>query len=264
MLPFAQSFLAIVAALVLPAIVGLLLVSGFAKLVSPKYIAGFALGIYLWFFSDTMADSAYLDVNQGFAGGAVQVALVLLFAAGLLLIFSLDRNTFKPGPSMTDIGFTVPLLVAFAVGFHGFGEGAAFSATAAATPATDLLDAFGGPSAAAAFILHKTLEPTMIGASYWVYAKDHAKSPSGLLGDILLLALVFTAPGIVGAASDYSLGYDATYFFAFGLGTSVYAAVRLVKPLFTDSTGSKWESTKIALLVLFGLIFIYLAALLHS
>ena len=226
-------------------------------------MAAFAIGLYFWFFSDTIGDSAYLDVNSGFGGGAVQVALVLLFIVGLLLVFSLDRGTFRPGSAATGLGFGVPLLVAFAIGFHGSGEGAAFTATAATTPATGLLDAFGGASAAAAFIIHKALEPMMIGAAYWVYAKDHAKNALGFARDVLILTLVFVLPGVVGAATDYYWLYDTTYLFAFGLGTSIYAAVRLAKPLFGDSS-SKWESVQIALLIAFGFLCLYGAALLHS
>lgn len=271
-LPFAMSFLAIAAALVVPTIIGLFIITAVAKKsVSSRYLAAFTLGIYFWFFSDTIGDSSYLDVNSGFTGGATQVALVALFAAGLLLVFSLDRTIFKPGMAhggglaAAALGFFgVPLLVAFAVGFHGFGEGAAFSATAAATPSINLLDAFGGLSAAVAFILHKGLEPMMVGAAYWVYAKDHAKSTWGIVRDILILTLVFTIPGIIGGATDYFLNYDTTYFFAFGLGTSIYAAIRLAKPLFWDENISNSESLKIALLVLFGFLCIYFAALFHS
>jgi zinc transporter ZupT len=264
LLSFLPSFLAIVAALVFPTLVGLLLVSGAARLARAKYLAAFGLGIYLWFFSDTIGDAAYLDVNAGFGGGAVQVALVLLFIVGVVLLFSLDRTSFRADSDAKTIGFAIPLLVALAVGFHGFGEGAAFIATAGATSATGLLDAFGGLSAAVAFMLHKALEPMMIGAAYWVYARDHAKSTTARAKDTLLLALVFVVPGIVGGATDYSSAYDTTYFFAFGLGTSIYAAVRLARPLFQDSDGSKWESLKVAIALMLGFLSLYSAALLHS
>ena len=263
MLPFLPSFLSIVAALALPTLAGLLIMTGAARFANPKYLVAFALGLYFWFFSDTIGDAAYLDVNAGFGGGAVQVSLVLLFIIGVLLVFSIDRETFRAGAS-SRMGFGIPLLVAFAVGFHGFGEGAAFAATAATTPATGLLDAFGGLTAASAFIIHKALEPMIIGAAYWIYAKDHAKSASAYARDMLLLTLVFVLPGVIGAATDYYWLYDTTYFFAFGLGTSLYAAVRLAKPLFWDTGGSSWESTKIAISMILGFLCLYGAALLHS
>jgi hypothetical protein len=264
LLPFAESFLAIVGALVIPAFIGLFVMAGAARFVGSRYLAAFALGIYFWFFSDTIGDSSYLDVNSGFSGGATQLALLLLFAAGLLLVFSLDRTAFKPDPGVASLGFAVPLLVAFALGMHSFGEGAAFSATAAATPSTNLFDAFGGASAGVAFILHKCLEPMMVGATYWGYAKNRSKNVTGLVRDILILTLVFTLPGIIGGATDYFLSYETTYFFAFGLGTSIYAAVRLAKPLFWDSNASNSDSMKIALLVLLGFLCVYFAALFHS
>jgi hypothetical protein len=263
-LPFLLSFLAIVGALVIPTLVGLSLISGVARSVNPRYLAAFTLGLYFWFFSDTIGDSAYLDVNSGFTGGLEQLALILLFVVGLVLVFSLDRTLFKPGPAAETLGFGIPLLVAFAVGFHGLGEAAAFSATAAATTSTNLLDAFGGLTAGVAFVLHKALEPMMIGAAYWVYAKDRAKNLASIAKDLSLLTLVFTLPGIVGGVTDYFLNYDTAYFFAFGLGTSIYAAVRLAKPLFWDSNTPNSESVRIALLIIFGFLCLYLAALFHS
>jgi len=102
-LPFLPSFLSIVAALVFPTIVGLLIISGVAKIANPKYIAAFALGLYFCFFSDAIGDAAYLDVNAGFGGGAVQVALVVLFVIGVLLVFSIDSETSRAGTSSRNV-----------------------------------------------------------------------------------------------------------------------------------------------------------------
>jgi heme A synthase len=265
MLPFGESFAAILAALVLPAFVGLLVISVVGRRAKPRYLAAFSLGIYLWFFSDTIGDASYLYVNEGYAGGLTHALLVLLFAAGLLLLFWADRTTFDTGPSSGRLGFAIPVLVAFAVGFHGLGEGAAFSETAATTLGTNLLAVFGGFSAALAFVLHKALEPMMAGAAYLIYAKEHARRAAQLLRDILVLTLLFSVPGMIGGATDYFLSYDTTYFFAFGLGTSLYAAVRLAKPLFWQEEGITGnESIKIALLIFLGFLLIYLAALFHS
>ena len=264
MLPFASSFLAIAATFLIPAFVGLAIVTAASRVAKPAYLAAFALGIYFWFFTDTIGDSANLDVSAGFSGGIYQLSIFLLFALGLILVLSLDRDVFASGTQTERLGFAIPLLVAFAVGFHGLGEGAAFGSTAAATSSVNLLDAFGGLSTAVAFVLHKTLEPMMVGAAYCIYAKDHAKGASGVARDMLLLTLVFSVPGLFGAATDYFLNYDTTYAFAFGLGTSIYAAVRLAKPLFSSPVGSRGESLKIALLMFLGFTCIYIAALLHS
>lgn len=264
MLPFTESFFAIAGALLIPTLVGLFVFAGVGRSTDSRYLVAFALGIYFWFFSDTIGGSSYLDVNSGFTGGMGQLALVLLFVAGVLVVFSLDRGVFKDAQAVAEIGLGVPLLVALAVGIHGFGEGAAFSATAAATPSTNIFEAFGGVTAAVAFILHKGIEPMMIGAAYWAYCKDRAKDIGTVARDMLLLTIVFIVPGLIGAATDYFLSYETTYFFALGTGTSIYAAVALARPLFRRSRESNSESIKIALLTVFGFLCIYFAALFHS
>jgi len=268
MLGFAETFGATLGAFLLPSFISLLIVAAAARVVSPRYLAAFAFGIFLWFFSDTIGDASLLGVSEGFTGGVFHVALWVVFAVGLLVFFSIDGNMFAEGHRGEGFGFAIPLLVAVAVGIHGFGEGATIGATAATTPSTNMLDAFGGLSAAAAFILHKGLEPIMIGAAYWVYAKDHARDSTGLLKDMVVLTLAFTLPGIVGGASAYYLvqvypSADFTYVFALALGASVYAALRLARPLF-QGTGSKSESIKTAVAIILGLTCLYLAALLHG
>ena len=256
------------ATFLIPTFIGLLVISAAARYLSPKYLAAFTVGIYLWFFSDTIGDASLLGVSAGFTGGVWQFALWLCFAIGLTILFAFDTKMFAEGPPGVAFGFSIPLLVAIAVGMHGFGEGAAVGATAATTTSTNLIDAFGGLSAGAAFVLHKGLEPMMVGAAYWVYARDHVKDIAGRLRDIVVLTLAFTLPGIVGGASAYYViqafpNADYTYVFALGLGTSVYAAVRLARPLF-QGTGSRGESLKIACLIILGFTCLYAAALLHS
>jgi len=265
---FAETFGAVLASFLIPTFIGLLVISAAARYLSPKYLAAFAIGLYLWFFSDTIGDASLLGVSEGFTGGALHVALWIVFAVGVALLFSLDRKMFVEGLEGADFGFAIPLLVAIAVGMHGFGEGAAVGGTAAVTTSSNLLDAFGGLSAGVAFILHKGLEPMMVGAAYWIYAKDHAGNAAGRVRDLCVLAVAFTLPGIIGGASAYYLvqafpNIDFTYVFAFGLGTSIYAAMRLARPLFLGS-GSKLESVKVAVLVVIGFTCLYLAALLHA
>jgi hypothetical protein len=265
---FAETFGAVLATFLIPTFLGLLIISVAARYLSGKYLAAFAIGLYLWFFSDTIGDASLLGVSEGFTGGFWQVVLWLVFALGVILLFTLDKNMFAEGSLGVSFGFAIPVLVAVAVGIHGFGEGAAVGATAATTTSSNLVDAFGGLAAGAAFVLHKGLEPMMVGAAYWIYAKDHAKDMAGRLRDIVVLTLAFTLPGIVGGASAYYLvqaypNADFTYVFAFGLGTSTYAALRLARPLF-QGTGSRGESTKVALLMILGFTCLYLAALLHS
>src|SRR4029077_7462925 len=177
MLGFQDSFLPWIATTLIPAFVGLLIIVLAGNFLKAKYLAAFAIGIFLWFFVDTIGGAASLDVNSGFNGGGGQVALSGLFAIGLLIIFSLDRNhnLLSPQLAIGKYGLAIPWLVAAAVGIHGLGEGAAFGGTAALTSSTSLLDAFGGYSGGVAYTLHKALEPMMIGACYCVYSKEHAK-----------------------------------------------------------------------------------------
>lgn len=268
MIGFALTFGAILGSFLLPALIALLAVRMAARYTRPMYLAAFAIGLYFWFFSDTIGDTSLLGVSEGFTGGVWHVALWVCFAAGLLLMVSLDKTTFSEGSSGERFGFAIPVLVAVAVGLHGFGEGAAVGATAATAQSANLLDAFGGLSAGVSFILHKGLEPIMVGAAYWVYAKDHAPDASGSLKDVLVLSLAFTLPGMIGGASAYYVvqvypSADFTYFFALGLGASLYAAVRLARPLF-QASDSDSESIKIAVCILLGFTCLYLAAALHS
>ena len=187
---------------------------------------------------------------------------------GVASLFYFDGGLFSDGPSTATLGFAIPILVALAVGIHGFGEGAGIGATAATTSSTNLIDAFGGLTAGAAFVLHKTLEPMMVGVAYWIYAKGHADGAQGRLRDLSILTLAFTLPGILGGAIAYYLiqafpGADFTYVFALGLGTSIYAAMRLGRPLF-QGPSSRSESVKVAILILVGFACLYTAALLHS
>jgi len=269
MLGFAETFGGTLASFIIPAAAGLAIISLASRFLKAKYLAAFAIGLYFWFFSDTIGDASLLGANEGFSGGIFHVALWVCFGVGLVLMLTLDKEMFSPGPEGMKFGFAIPVLVAIAVGIHGFGEGAALSATAVSTPSTSLIDAFGGVAAGAAFVLHKALEPMMVGAAYWIYAKDHAKGLNGRVKDLAVLTLAFTLPGIVGGASAYYIvqaypSADFTYVFALGLGTSLYAAFRLARGMFEGPSTSSTDSTKMALMVLLGFTCLYLAALLHS
>jgi zinc transporter ZupT len=265
MLEFAPAFLGWFAATAIPAFLGLLVITGMGRWVKGRLLSSFALGIFFWFFVDTIGGSANLDVNAGFTGGVDQVAIVALFVVGVLFFFSVRGDVFSPDSATARLSLTVPMLVAIAVGIHGFGEGTAFGSTAASTPNTSLLDAFGGLSAGVAYALHKGLEPMMIGASYVVFSWDRAKNVGRYVSDVLLLTVLFVVPSLIGATTGYFINYDATYFFALGTGTSIYAAVRLAKPLFADAGNfSPGDSMKVSLSLVLGFLSIYFAALFHS
>lgn len=261
MLPFLDSFGAWTLATFPPVVAGFTLMVLVGGLVKPRYLAAFALGIFFWFFVDTIQGSSNLQVSAGFGGGIGQVAMVVLFAVGAIAFFSLDRSLFsEPGevPALL-----VPLLVAMAVGIHGLGEGSAFGSTAAQTSIPSVLAAFGGVAEGSAYVLHKLLEPMMAGAVYALFTEIHPRSSNQLAREILLLSLAFTIPSLIGAAAGYYLSYDATYFFALGTGTSLYAAFRLAGQTLTGP-GARNDSSKVAVALVLGFILIYLAALVHA
>src|SRR5207244_12250637 len=202
---------------------------------------------------------ANLDVNAGFTGGVGQFAAVGLFIIGVFSVFWIDRSRgfFSSELKVGTIGVAIPLLVAGAIGIHGLGEGAAFGATAYSTSSTSLLDAFGGVSAGVAYLLHKGLEPMMAAACYCVYTNRSGSGVKGQLRDVFLLSIVFVLPSPVGAVIGYYVlgpatglvaGFDTTYFFALGTGTSIYAALRLSRALFR-SVGSVTSDDSIRMAV---------------
>jgi zinc transporter ZupT len=267
MLGFAEGFLPWTASTLIPAFVGLLLIVLAGMRLQARYIAAFAFGILFWFFVDTVTGAASLEVNSGFSGGVSQAATVGLFVVGVIFFFSFDRNRniFSPESATGKYGLAIPVLVAVALGIHGLGEGAAFGGTAALTTSTSLLEAFGGIYGGIAYVLHKALEPMIIGACYCAYSVQNSKTTAGRLGDLAILSVIFAVPSLVGAATGYYLTYDSSYFYALGTGTAIYAAVRLFGLLFNNagSVDSK-ESLAMALLITLGFLTIYFAALFHS
>jgi len=267
MIGFVESFLIWLASTIIPVVVGLTLIVWLGRLTKPKLTAAFAFGIFLWFFVDTIEGSAGLYKDTGFGGGADQVASVGLFILGLLLFVWADRNRsiFNSDQAMGKYGIVIPLMVSVAVGIHGLGEGTAFGANVSSTSSATLLDAFGGLNAGIAYVLHKALEPMMVGACYLVYSANHAENNVDRLKDSLLLSLVFVIPSLVGAATGYYLIYNTAFFFALATGTSIYAAIRLAGPMFDYKIpASAGDSLRLATMIILGFLAIYVAALFHS
>ena len=262
MIPFAEGISVWGAATFISAVIGIVLVVLVAGTVRTRYLSAFAFGIFLWFFVDTFEGSSDLVVGEGFGGGASQFIVVLLFALGVVLFLSSDRSLLSNEGSY--LPRMVPFLAALALGLHGLGEGAAFGATAAQTPSSSLLAAFGGATEGAAYALHKVLEPIMVGALYVACLKNSPRSAQGTARDVALLAFLFVLPSVVGAAAGYFYSPDTTYFFAFGAGASVYAAFRLTRQASGDAPTGRREGVLLSLAFISGLILIYLAALLHS
>lgn len=265
MIGFAESLGVWAAVTFLPAFAGLLIMNFAGRVVRTRYLAAFALGIFMWFFVDTIGGAANLDVSQGFAFPAQQIGILVLFSLGVLAFFAVDNDLLSFGPSPSQISLFVPLLVALAVGFHGFGEGSAFGNTAASSESASLIDTFGGISAGVAYALHKALEPMIVGAVYVAFSGGRWKNVSTMLKDVLALSLVFVVPSLAGAAVGYSVSDYGVYFYGLGTGAAIYAALRLARAAFSDSGDpSKNDSLKFALFLLVGFLCIYGAALLHA
>ena len=260
---FAESFLGIVLATAVPIYLGLFAVSALRR-VRTLYLAAFSLGVFFWYFSDTIGDSAYLDVNTGFSGGLVHVWLFLLAILGFLALAIADSNGLVGGTREQSAkgSFVIPVLVAIGLSIHGFGEGAGFGALAASTPTTSIIDALGGYGPGVSYVIHKVLEASVVGTTYRIYVRD-----AGLKGSIkriVLLGLIFSIPSFLGEAIAYFYQFDTTYFFAAATGASLYVALRLVNPLFGPRAMTRAGAIKVALVVAAGFAAIYTAALLHS
>ncbi len=245
-----------------PALVGLTLIALVGESVGTRNIAAFGMGIFLWFFVDTLEGSSDLVVGEGLGGGAPQAAILVLFVVGALIFFWVE------GPALTvpegRVPFLPVILAAVALGLHGLGEGFAFGSIASQTSSSSLLAAFGGTSQGVAYTLHKVLEPMMVGALLVAYVKGSPGPARSQTRDLVLLALAFVVPSIVGGAVGYFYAADTTYFYALGAGASVYVGLRLSGQVFSDSFGGRRGSLRPCLALLAGFILIYLAALLHS
>lgn len=264
MIGFAETLGAAFLSFLLPAFVGICIFVAASRLTRVSTAAAFALGLYFWFFVDTLGDASLLGLSQGLSGGISHVLLWIVFALGLGIFMGLDRELFAA--VSTKRGLTVPILMAVAIGMHGLGEGAGIGATASTTPATDLLSAFGGLTQAAAFVIHKALEPMMAGAAYVAYSNVGQQRPKQTIADVAMVTFAFALPGILGGAAGYYAvlaftGVDFTYLFAFGLGTSIYAVFRLAGVLLG---GKPTSAAKVAIAFLAGFTCLYLAALLHA
>jgi zinc transporter ZupT len=245
----------------IPALLGLAIVSFIGGRFSRRFLAAFALGIFIWFFLDTIQGSSNLSVSRGLSGGLDLVLPILLFGVGLLVFFRFDRGLFSESVGSP---LFVPLLAALALGFHGFGEGSAVGLTAAQTSSSSFIGAFGGLQAGLAYVLHKVLEPMMVGALYVARPQPTGETLGRSLRAVSVLALVFVLPSLVGAAVGYFSAFDTTYVFAFSSGTATYVAFRLARQIFGEPAGARGDAIRTGLAFMLGFILIYGAALLHS
>ena len=262
MLPFGVTDVEFAVVTYLSAFIGISLVIAASGFIKVKYLAAFALGVYLWFFTDTLGGANYLDVNGGFAFSDYLLSLVVLFVIGIFVFFSLDRRVFAPGPAAFG-ALAVGALAGLAIGLHGGAEGADFGAFAAQTQSNSLIDAFGGIAPSVSWVFHKMLEPTVAAVAFVALA-GNMKKPSERIVDALILAAVFVTPAVVGSVVGYYNPFDTTYIYALGLGASVYALSRLGRSLYSDEAQSPSLSLKMALAAVIGFLLLFSSALLHS
>lgn len=260
MLDFGPSMAMWLAATIIPVYIGLLAALGASSRIRQGFVAAFALGVFLWFFVDTIQGSSNLEAGAGFTGGLDQLAIVTLFAVGLVSPFILGRWQRLHGNGAAG-GMAVPIVVAVALGIHGLGEGSAFGTTASSTSVTSVFGLFSLETGTS-YALHKALEAVMVGACYLAYG---ARGTGARLKDAVTLSLAFSIPSFLGAVTGYYVAVPATYFFAVGTGTSVFAAVRLSGFLWSRDYPTAHEAPlATAFAILLGVIAIYLASLLHG
>jgi len=264
LLSFAESFFAWLAATGISAIAGLIVALAVGKYLKLGYLLAFSLGVILWVFTDVIDNAAKLDVEASFSGGWEQVIIVVLFALGVLLFLSLDRSVFSPG-APTNLGLTIPLLVAIAIGIHGLGEGGAFGEVSSITPFSSLVLTFGGEAPGAAYVIHKFLESLALGTGYLAFSGRQPVGTTKRLGDVAMLGFAFVVPSVAAMAAGYYIEYNVVYFYALGSGALLYAILKLAGPLFTTQRASGSNGSLImGAWLLAGLLSVYLAALLHS
>ena len=245
------------------AAVGIALVVVASRIVRSRYLAAFAVGVYLWYFTDTLGDANYLNVLNGPLQPVGQYSLLALFVVGLLVFFALDGKIFSVGEDAARQALAVGALAAVALGLHGFGEGADFGFTATQTHISTLLGAFGGWTEAASWVLHKALEPTIAAVAYVAILGSERRRFWDQVTDILGLAAVFVTPAVVGSAFGYYTTFDHTFVFALGLGASVYALAWTGKWLYSPGPAGTGLSVRMAVAALIGFLLIVLSALLH-
>jgi hypothetical protein len=284
--------LGIFGATLIPVFASLLLIFFLSSFVHIRYIAAIGLGVTFWFFIDTMGDAAYLDVNSSIAsfGGLPHFGVIAAFILGIIALALFDHFAVPTTRSqqyaairqkMTNGGtplslppyynslFLIPAGVAAVMGIHGLGEGWDFGAAASGASATSLLDAFGGIYPLISYPLHKFFEAAIIAAAYSAYVArpKPGLSSTTLLWQIPVLGLLFGLPSVIGSAVGYSVSFDTTYFFAFGVTSALYAVIRLVEPLSlkfrVGDNSPAYLGGRVFLVVAIGFFLLYTAALFH-
>jgi len=273
----------IVVGTLIPAYIALYLFPNL-KSVPTKYLAALGIGLTFWFWTDTIGDVTYLDVNaaawppEAF-GGLYHFAVILAFILGIVALAVFDHLA-VPTPSsyegknstassfVTGALFFVPVAVAAVMGIHGLGEGWDFAGVAAGVSgSTDIVTAFGGWNPVVSYPLHKFFEASIISIVYTIYVQRNsiAKKAGWQLP---VLGLLFGLTSVIGSIVGYFVPLDTTFFYAFGVTSGFYAAIRLPGPLIANTKGTagilpSYLGAKAFLFLAIGFLLLYFAALLH-
>jgi hypothetical protein len=225
-----------------PLLVGLFLPKGIIRLRKTPYSAvwlvAFSAGLIFWFFIDVMGDAAQLDINQGFGGGYVHLALALSFAVGIAVLFGLEKrfSRTRKNPILcrrhhflskrtlwrNETTFVITAVAALGIGFHALGEGMGIGASL--PRALDIYDAIGGIYPGIAYVLHKLLEGFVIGS----FAVVAGATKLHHIGSLVALIGI---PTVIGLLIGLPATLDSTYTFAFGAAGAVYVEMKLIPVL---------------------------------
>ena len=266
------------------------------KSVPTRYLAALGIGLTFWFWTDTIGDATYLDVNAAAwppaaFGGLYHFLVIFAFVLGIVALAVFDHfavptsslyeavpnsvNT-ASGASVDTVAtgfatgalFFVPVAVAAVMGIHGLGEGWDFAGVAAGVSgSTDLISAFGGWNPIVSYPMHKFFEASIVSITYTIYVERNSIAKKAKW-QLPVLGLLFGLTSVIGSMIGYFVSLDTTFFYAFGVTSGMYASIRLAGPLVLGTRGSagtlpSYLGSKTFLFVGIGFFLLYIAALLH-